>query len=122
MEKMQELYEKVSKDEALQAKFAEISNNAEKTGEEATSQKLIAFAKEVGYEVTTEEIKAFFQNMLEKQSGSLSDAELDMVAGGKSVQGTILVILSVATLGISCAITSASVEAKTPGACGSTFQ
>jgi predicted ribosomally synthesized peptide with nif11-like leader len=106
MEKMQELYDKVAKDDTLQAKFNEIMNSAEKAGKEETAANLVAFAKEAGFDVTAEEIQAFFKNLVENQNGSLSDAELDMVAGGKSVDGCINVFCSVSSFGIACIISS----------------
>ena len=84
MEKMKELYEKVAKDAALQAKLNGILKNAEQAGEAATGEKLTAFAKEAGYEVCFDEAKEFFKELAEKKEGELSESELDMVAGGKS--------------------------------------
>jgi predicted ribosomally synthesized peptide with nif11-like leader len=117
MDNMKELYDKVAKDDMLQAKFAEIINNAETTGEEETSKKLIVFAKDAGYEVTMDEIKVYFKDLSEKQSGQLSDAELDMVAGGKGVFGA---LLSLAGLGIGCAFASIMAEITKDG-CGKTL-
>jgi predicted ribosomally synthesized peptide with nif11-like leader len=83
MEKMQELFEKVSKDVTLQKKFAAIIEDAE-AEEEATKKKLINFAKDLGYNITIEEILNYFKELSEDKEGELSDAELDMVAGGKA--------------------------------------
>jgi len=44
----------------------------------------VAFAKELGYDVTKEEIDEFFKNLSER--AELSEDELDMVAGGKSLK------------------------------------
>lgn len=79
---MKELYEKVAKDSALQKKFAEIMTEAEKAGPEETGRKLVAFARESGYEVTIEEMAEFF-NILETKESALSEEELDEVAGGE---------------------------------------
>jgi lactobin A/cerein 7B family class IIb bacteriocin len=49
-------------------------------------------------------MRTFFEGMSTQASGELSDAELDQVAGGKVNAG--VVIASVATLGIVCAIGS----------------
>jgi len=81
MLQMQELYEKVSKDEALQEKFARIMN-AGKSNEE-TAKGLIDFAKDAGFDIIMEEIQAFFKELSEKKEGEISEAELDSVAGGK---------------------------------------
>lgn len=85
MSKMKELYAKVAGDAALQAKFAAIINEAEKAGEAATKEKLSAFAKDAGYEVSLEEAQEFFATLAEKKEGALSEEELDAVAGGKIV-------------------------------------
>lgn len=95
---MKELYEKVAADSALQAKFNEIMSAAEKYGRKATENKLTAFAKEEGYDVTVEEMAAFFKQLSEEHKGQLSESELDMVAGGKGG-----VFLSIGTLGLMCA-------------------
>jgi len=106
METMKKLYEKVAGDSALQAKFAEIMNDAEKAGTEATGKKLVSFAKEAGYDVTLEEMQGFFKNMAEKKEEALSDLELDMVAGGKA--GVMPVVSSVMSMGVTCATGSAA--------------
>lgn len=103
MSKMHELYEKVSKDIALQEKFKAIMKDAETLGEEAMNETYLAFAKSAGYDITIEEMQAFFKDLVEKEHGELSDAELDLVAGGKT-HGDVLSWIS---LGIGCAITSA---------------
>ncbi len=85
MTKMNELYAKVAADSALQEKFGKI---IEEAGDEAAlGEKLIAFAKELGYEITVEEIREFFVSKSESSGGQLSEEELDAVAGGKSPFG-----------------------------------
>jgi predicted ribosomally synthesized peptide with nif11-like leader len=113
MDNIEELYNKVTADETLQAKFNEITKNGEKEDPEALVKKLQSFAKEAGYEVTTDEIKTFFKDLSEKQSGPLSDAELDMVAGGKSMG----LIISLGSLGVGCAFLSVAAEISRSG-CG----
>ena len=103
MSKMKELYEKVAADSTLQAKFSEIMKDAEVDGEAETKEKLVAFAKENGYDVTLDEMQDFFKGLAESKEGELSDAELDLVAGGKT-QGEIIV--STLSLGIGCAVAS----------------
>ncbi len=106
MSKMNELYEKVAGDNKLQVKFSEIMKDADTAGEEATKEKLIAFAKEAGYDVTIEEVQAFFKELTESKEGELSDSELDHVAGGKSINGEISIGTSVLSLGVFCALAS----------------
>lgn len=100
MEKMQELYELVSKDGILKAKFMGIMNNAEKAGQEETKEKLNDFAREAGFDVTADEMISFFKKQSEKSDGELSDEELDMVAGGKTV-GEVWVV-SILSMGYAC--------------------
>ena len=99
MEKMKELYEKVSKDGVLQAKFSTIMNDAKKTGESAPDEKLKAFAKDAGFEIDLDEMKAFFRDLTVKEKGELTDSDLDMVAGGK---GGGDVVNSIWSIGIGC--------------------
>ena len=121
MEKMKELFEKVSKDATLQEKYSVIMKDAEKAGEDV-KKKLAAFAKEEGYDITFEEMQAFFKELTNKNKGELSDAELDMVAGGKGGVGKALIFVSVASLGLGCATVSACEEIGAgSGACQDVF-
>lgn len=106
MSNMKELYEKVAKEEALQANFYEILSNSEQAGEEATGKKLMAFAKDAGFDISISEMQEFFQSLKAQKEGELSDLELDMVAGGKSDQGWVNVIMTVLTLGMACGAAS----------------
>jgi predicted ribosomally synthesized peptide with nif11-like leader len=85
MEKMKELYQKVAADANLQSKFSTIIQDAEKAGAEETGKKLLAFAKEAGYDIEISEMQEFFSDLAEQKNKELSETELDMVAGGKSV-------------------------------------
>lgn len=66
-ENLKKFLEKVSEDKAL----------AEKVGNEADPQKLIALAKELGFELTEAD--------LEKKAEEIDDDDLDTVAGGGDV-------------------------------------
>jgi predicted ribosomally synthesized peptide with nif11-like leader len=99
MSQAKELYIKVSNDTALQEEFTEIMKSAEEAGEEATKEKLIAFVKDAGYDITIEEMQAFFKDLAEHGKDELSDAELDMVAGGKAEIG---LVVSFVSLGFLC--------------------
>ncbi len=118
MSKMNELYEKVAGDNKLQVKFSEIMKDADTAGEEATKEKLIAFAKEAGYDVTLDEMQEFFKGLAEAKDGELSDAELDQVAGGKVSPSANATIASIVSLGIVCAVYSIFAErGKGEGGC-----
>jgi predicted ribosomally synthesized peptide with nif11-like leader len=83
MEKMKELYQKVAADADLQSKFTTIIQDAEKAGAEETEKKLLAFAKEAGYDIGISEMQGFFRDLAQQENNELSETELDMVAGGK---------------------------------------
>lgn len=84
MKQIAELYEKVAADSMLQAKLKEIMSAAQKDEKEATETKLIAFAEDAGYHITSEEIQDFFRGRIKLISCELSNDELDQVAGGKA--------------------------------------
>ncbi len=83
MSKMQELYDKVTQDRDLQAKISEVIKNAQKDGEANVNDELIRFVNSIGYDITLDEMVEFFRVIAEDTDGELSEAELDMVAGGK---------------------------------------
>lgn len=118
---MQELYDKVAGNPDLLKKFNQINQEAETAGESATEDKLLAFAKEAGFEVSLEEMKTFFQGLGEQTQGELSDAELDQVAGGKSTMGTINVVASVLVWS-ACALGSVVTEIIKEGDCARQFK
>lgn len=110
MEKMRKLFEKVAVNQYLQAKFAAIINEAEEARAE-TRRKLIAFAKDAGYEVTAEEMQEYFRTLMGQPEGSLTDMELDMVSGGKSTEGSPMLLTSLFTPGLFCAVASIAATA-----------
>ena len=127
MSKMKELYEKVAADSKLQVKFEEIMKGAEEAGEEATKESLSAFAKEAGYDVTVNEMQEFFKDLAESKNGTLSDLELDQVAGGKSVGGGLMIFNSVASIGVACLAASVGAmkalnEPSNIGVCSKVFE
>lgn len=123
MSQMKELYEKVSKDNAMQEKFQQILKETEQAGQEATAEKLVGFARDAGFEINMQEMQEFFQEYTAKKEGELSDMELDMVAGGKSLSGGGMIALSVITLGLMCAAGSVMMEVLSKdGGCGAAFQ
>ena len=122
MSQMKELYDKVARDNTLQMKFIQIIENPEHLSTAEVGGRQVAFAKELGYEVTAGEIDEFFAHLSEQASGELSEMELDMVAGGKSNSGVFNVKLSVYSLGLYCAIESANQESHSSGACGALYK
>lgn len=123
MSQMKELYEKVSKDNALQEAFKQILKDAEQAGQEATEDRMVCFAKDAGYNINIHEMRAFFQEYTTKEEGELSNLELDMVAGGKSATGWIMIAGSILTLGFTCVAGSMMLESvKSHQGCGGAFQ
>lgn len=108
MSQMNELYQKVAGDAALQANFAAIAKDAESAETGATEERLVAFAKEAGFDVSIEEAKAYFAEMAETQAtgAELTDTELDAVAGGKDLDGSINIAISASSLFLGCLLTS----------------
>jgi hypothetical protein len=92
--KLNELFEKVAEDRDLQAKYVEIIQNSPKSGEAATHKKLIDFAKDVGYDITIDEMKEYLKEMAKSKEGELPDSELDKAAGGSiltpGIVGTVI--------------------------------
>jgi predicted ribosomally synthesized peptide with nif11-like leader len=83
MKQMAALYEKVSTDLDLQKKLLEIMQESKEVGPEETRERLIRFTHDAGFDVDFTEMQQFLKDTLEKNEGQLSEAELDMVAGGK---------------------------------------
>ena len=127
MNAMKELYEKVKRDDVMQKKFAEIIEKADQPGKEKTEERLAAFAKDAGYDISVEDMVSFFTEM-NKKSGEteLSETELDLVAGGK-MKGSgyfTAAVISVASFGVACVVISAGADMDKNAAttCGSIFE
>lgn len=108
MSQMKELYQKVAADPALQQQFVGILKNAEEIGTETIEANLIEFAASIGFSVSIAEAREFFAGLKNdsNEDGGLSDQELDLVAGGKSMDGINSISLTVVSLGIGCAMMS----------------
>ena len=89
MKTLQELYSEIIASDELKAAFAEA----------AKSGKALDFLKDHGCEATEEELKAFLSA---KNSGEISDEELDNVAGGCDEDPGPAIALSIVSVGIVC--------------------
>ena len=99
MKQLQELYTEIIGSDELKKAYLEAAKGG----------KIAEFLKAQGCEATEEEIKAFLK---EKADHPLSDADLDSVAGGGcSGETETEIYLSVASLGIGCAV-AAGISAK----------
>ena len=90
MKTLETLYEEVMKSETLKKEFLEAAK-AKETVE--------AFVKNHGSDASLEELQVF---MKEKAMLTISDEEVDSVAGGKASPGE-TVVLSIFTWGTTCA-------------------
>jgi len=90
MKTLNELYTEVTASDALKAEFLALK----------TPEEIVAFAKRNGCDTTLDDIKAFFEEK-QKAAGELSEAELEQVAGGKSVN-TAEALVSAMLVGILC--------------------
>ena len=116
MSQMKDLYEKVSKDTLLLMQFGQILGDSKQDGLDKTEEKLIAFAKDAGFEITLAEMQEFFSGLSEQSQGELSEVELDIVAGGKSTSETAQAIaLSITIIG--CVIMRSVNQNSTEGYC-----
>lgn len=106
MKPLQELYEKIAREPSLQKEFLSLLNQKEQEKKEVYMDRIVSFAKEQGYLVTAFEVDAFLQELANPAEGELSDAQLDMVAGGKSVGGAFTIAMSVFSAGILCVMKS----------------
>lgn len=79
MELFEKFLKKVVEDKELQEKFKEILVNKEITDKTAATVKL---AEEYGIGLKAEDIKAFVEAAKDENGNELTDAQLDMVAGG----------------------------------------
>jgi predicted ribosomally synthesized peptide with nif11-like leader len=75
MSKVSEVYEALSKDEAMQER-AQVLDSAKEEAGKAVSEAIAAFAKDEGYTFTADELDDFMN------SNTLSEEELKAVAGG----------------------------------------
>ena len=103
MNQIQALYQKIAVDAELRQKLGKILSPAETESKEVTEKKLEAFAAEAGFAVTMNDLKAFLG---EAKKTELSESELDAVAGGKNPYGDVVIIESILTLGLACAMAS----------------
>lgn len=119
MDKMKDLYDKVSKESKLQEKLTEIMKRIDMSNADETKNELLAFAKDAGFDVNYEDMQSFFMNMPDQINGELSESELDAVAGGKDGGGG-EIKHSITSLGFYCAVLSIATAAKGKD-CGDKF-
>ncbi len=84
MNNLQIFYTKVISDEKCSADFNNIMADIEKNGiSEENIQQVISLSKEVGAEISVEDIKNYLDS-LDSESATLKETELEMVAGGSN--------------------------------------
>ena len=82
MDNLKIFYSKIMEDEALAAKLNKILEDVEDEISDEKCQKVVELAKEVDVTLTVGEIKNYIE-LHEKDSETLTEDELEMVAGGK---------------------------------------
>ena len=92
MKTLEELYGEVLASEELKKEFLSLK-----------PEEVEGFAAKYGCKASLDEIKAFFETKV-NQTGALSDAELDQVAGGKTASG-LEAFASCLTIGLGCVLT-----------------
>ena len=79
MSKITEFYTKAISDESTKTKLTEIlGGKAINEADDSQLEKIGSLAKELGFDITIEEAKAYLNN----SDGELSDDDLESVAGG----------------------------------------
>ena len=98
IENVKSFYEAVIQDQAIQQRFHDLNLKYQGMAVDAAKadailvQDLLPLAKELGYEFTLAEIKAYGEEMQQaSRNGELSFAELDIVAGGRGGGGASLI-------------------------------
>ena len=82
MDNLKIFYSKIMEDEALADKLNQILEDVEDEISDEKCQKVVELAKEVDVTLTVGEIKNYIE-LHEKDSETLTEDELEMVAGGK---------------------------------------
>ena len=84
MDNLKIFYTKVISDEKSSADFNKIIDDIEKNGfNEDKIQQIISLSKEVGVEISADDIKNYLKS-LNSKSETLNETELEMVAGGSN--------------------------------------
>ena len=100
----------------MQDRFNQVLIESKQAGQEKTEEKLIAFAKDAGFEITLSELQDFFSGLEEPSQAELSEAELDMVAGGKLTSEAIQTVAISLTV-IGCVIMRSINQNSSEGYC-----
>jgi predicted ribosomally synthesized peptide with nif11-like leader len=82
---VKKLYQDESMRDALSEKLGVTSVEFIRPADQESGEKIISVAKEWGYEFNLTEIQEAYKALLVEHSGELSEAELEMVAGGTDV-------------------------------------
>lgn len=104
---VKKFFEELEKNPELKAKYLGVLKN-----EKNPVAKVIPFAKEKGFTFAESDLKEYCSELSDKSSmnSELSDEDLMKAAGG--VKQIDMIMSSILTLGIGCAITSAQSAAK----------
>ena len=94
MENLKIFYAKIIEDEALAAKLKQIIEDTEDENSDEQFQKVLSLAKEVGVEISVEDIKAYHE-LHENDAETLTEDELETVAGGEDKSDPVQIAVEV---------------------------
>jgi len=117
---VKQLFGKMEKDAALKGKYAELMKAHKIETDHKLAEKLIELGKTSGFAFSKEELLAARAEFVDTVNSNreLSDGDLASVAGGGSRQKSDLIIATVFTAGIMCAVISIAAEINKGGDCG----
>jgi len=99
----------MQKDAGLQKKYAELIQAHQSETEKMVAEKLIEFGKNSGFDFSKDDLFAARAELVDKinSNGELSDGDLAKVAGGgEGTTKAAVVLTSVFTAGLACAVAS----------------
>jgi len=116
---VKQMFGKLEKDAELQKKYAALMQADQKESETKMAEKLIELGKTSGFAFSRDDLIAARAEVMDKTNSNreLSDGDLANVAGGSKRKSDIL-IATIFTAGIMCAVISIAAEINKGGDCG----
>lgn len=116
---VKQMFAKMAKDEVFYKRYTDLMQAHQNETEKALADRLIQLGKTSGFEFNKEDLLAARAEIIDTANSNkeLSDKDLASVAGG-GLQKAAVVVASITTAGIACAIVSAVAEINKGGNCG----
>ncbi len=116
---VKQMFAKIEKDAALKNKYAELMKEHQKYAENQMAEKLIEFGKTSGFTFSKDDLAAARAELIDKVNSNkeLADGDLSNVAGGGISQKAYIVVTSIFSYGMICAVNSLAYR-EDPGGCG----